>query len=159
MTPSSGYVLGEWVTFLCLGFVPEGDEMTLKIRRHGEAEFTRLTPLSSNPNVFAENNCVDSISTIFQATVQNSWNNSDVACQVLRTQDGQGSAAEEEEVVLAGSDTVPIQVIDSKWSWLAVLGCFCLFLVLGITCKYSFCWSLFRYDYVSVTFADYILIC
>ena len=122
MTPSSGYVLGERVTFLCLGFVPKGDEMTLKIRRHGEAEFTRLTPLSSNPNAFAENNCVDSISTIFQATVQNSWNNSDVSCQVLRTQDGQGSVAEEEEV-LAASETVPIQVIDSKWSWLAALGC------------------------------------
>ena len=124
MTPSSGYVLGERVTFLCLGFVPTGDEMTLKIRRHGEAEFTRLTPLSSNPNAFAGNNCVDSISTIFQATVQNSWNNSDVSCQVLRTQDGQGSVAEEEgEEVLAASETVPIQVIDSKWSWLAVLGC------------------------------------
>ena len=122
MTPSSGYVLGERVTFLCLGFVPKGDEMTLKIRRHGEAEFTRLTPLSSNPNAFAENNCVDSISTIFQATVQNSWNNSDVSCQVLRTQDGQGSVAEEEEV-LAASETVPIQVIDSKWSWLAALSC------------------------------------
>ena len=27
--------------------------------------------------------------------------------------------------------------------------------MLGITCKYCFCLSLFRYSYVSVTFADY----
>ena len=118
LTPAAGYVLNEKVTFLCLGFVPEGDEMTLRIRRHNEAEFTRLTPLTSAPNVFAENNCVHTISTIFRATVQNSWNNSDVTCQVLRTQSDQGSAVEE---VMAGSEAFPIQVIDSKWSWLAVL--------------------------------------
>ena len=110
---AAGYVLDEVVPFLCLGFVPAGDRMTLRQRRQGETDFAEVRPLSALPTVFTELHCVDTVSTVFRVTVEASWNNSDVICQVTRTlAAGPGEAGG--EVVLATSEAVLVQVIDGE---------------------------------------------